>query len=290
LTEGTHFEEKEWILVLPKWRKRWMPQRHWLQSRWFTALALGSFLARSSQFIVFSGTVRPINRFGLECRPTPPYQPSDFALPTAPAHEIDVTAPHRPRWPVPRAGLRLIRLVELLGIIILIAITGGAYFEYYASKRSDFETANNTHVRIQPSPSTVESQTESMTLKQLGIRPLFPTVAPPQQQFPETTPGQPGIQPLPPTIESRQQVPEAAPDQPLIEPPPPTIESQPPTASARAENIKHWSIEAISPNVPGRQWYGHGAPAMNDLISGQIAVGFVNITAQVVRSTASRPG
>jgi hypothetical protein len=149
----------------------------------------------------------------------------------------------------------------LLGIIILIAITGGAYFEYYASKRSDFETANNTHVRIQPSPSTVESQTESMTLKQLGIRPLFPTVAPPQQQFPETTPGQPGIQPLPPTIESRQQVPEAAPDQPLIEPPPPTIESQPPTASARAENINanlcegssRRAIERTLSSVPTRE-------------------------------------
>jgi S1-C subfamily serine protease len=162
------------------------------------------------------------------------------------AKEIDATAPHRPRSPVPRAGLRLIRPVDLLGIIILIAITGGGYLSYYTSKRSDFTTTNNNQVRIQPLPSTVESQTESMILKQLGIRPLFPTVAP-QQQMPETTPRQPGIQPLPPTIEPQQQMPGAAPDQPpLIEPPPPTRESQPRSAAVGAENINANLCEASS--------------------------------------------
>ena len=178
--------------------------------------------------------------------PTGPALPSDPALPTGPAQEIDATAPHRPRPPVPRAGLRLIRPVDLLGIIILIAITGGGYFSYYTSKRSDFKTTNNHQVRIQPLPSAAESQTESMILKQLGIRPLFPTVEP-QQQMPETTPSQPGIQPWPPTIEPQQQMPEAAPDQPpLIEPPPPTRESQPRSAAAGGENINANLCEASS--------------------------------------------
>jgi hypothetical protein len=112
--------------------------------------------------------------------PTGPALPSDPALPTGPAQEIDATAQHRPRPPVPRAGLRLIRPVDLLGIIILIAITGGGYLSYYTSKRSDFKTTNNNQVRI---------------------------------QSPETIPSQPGIQ-LPPTIEPQQQMPEAAPNQP----------------------------------------------------------------------------
>jgi S1-C subfamily serine protease len=130
--------------------------------------------------------------------------PTTLSLTTAPvpltvsAQKIDVTPLPSSRPLVPRT---LVYLFGMLGIIILIAITGGAYFEYYASKR---------------------------------------------QQFPETTPGQPGIQPLPPTIESRQQVPEAAPDQPIIKPPPPTIESQSPTAAARAENINANLCEASS--------------------------------------------
>jgi uncharacterized protein YneF (UPF0154 family) len=43
------------------------------------------------------------------------------------AQEIDATAPPSPRSPVPRAN-KLIRPVDLLGIIILIAIAGGGFF------------------------------------------------------------------------------------------------------------------------------------------------------------------
>jgi S1-C subfamily serine protease len=72
--------------------------------------------------------------------------------PSGPAQEIDATAPHSPRPPV----RRVIRLVNLLGFIVLIAITGGGYFSYYTSQRSDFETTNNNQVRIQPLPPTIE--------------------------------------------------------------------------------------------------------------------------------------
>ena len=105
--------------------------------------------------------------------------PTGPALPTGPAQEIDATAPHSPRSPVPRAN-NLLRLVDLLGIIILIAIAGGGFFSYYTSKRSDFEATSN----------------------QLVIQPLPPTIEP-QQQVREATPNQLVIQPLPPTIEPR---------------------------------------------------------------------------------------
>jgi S1-C subfamily serine protease len=96
------------------------------------------------------------------------------------AQEIDATAPPSPRSPVPRAN-KLIRPVDLLGIIILIAIAGGGFFSYYTSKRSDFKTASN----------------------QLVIEPLPPTIEP-QQQLPGATPDQIRIEPSPPTIESQQ--------------------------------------------------------------------------------------
>jgi hypothetical protein len=95
------------------------------------------------------------------------------------AQEIDATAPPSPRSPVPRAN-KLIRPVDLLGIIILIAIAGGGFFSYYTSKRSDFKTTSN----------------------QLVIEPLPPTIEP--QQLPEATPDQLRIEPLPLTIESQQ--------------------------------------------------------------------------------------
>ena len=111
--------------------------------------------------------------------------PTVPALPTIPAQEIDATAPHSPRSPVPRAN-NLLRLVDLLGIIILIAIAGGGFFSYYTSKRSDFEATSN----------------------QLGIQPLPPTIEPQQQvrsDFEETY-NQLGIQPLPLTVGRQHQI------------------------------------------------------------------------------------
>ena len=109
--------------------------------------------------------------------------PSVPTLPTVPAQEIDATAPHSPRSPAPRANnLLRLRLIDLLGIIILIAFAGGGLFSYYASKRLDFEATFNNQSVIQPSPPTIE----------------------PQQQVPEVTSNQPVIQPLPPTIEPQQ--------------------------------------------------------------------------------------
>jgi hypothetical protein len=55
--------------------------------------------------------------------------PSEPALPTVPTPEIDVTAPRSPRSPAPRAkNLLRLRLIDLLGIIILIAFAGGSLF------------------------------------------------------------------------------------------------------------------------------------------------------------------
>ena len=94
------------------------------------------------------------------------------------AQEIDGTAPHSPQSPAPRAGLRLIRPVDLVGLIILIAIVGGGFFSYYTSKRSNFEATSHQLV-IEPPPPTIE----------------------PQQQVPEATPNQPRVEPLPRTTE-----------------------------------------------------------------------------------------
>ena len=73
------------------------------------------------------------------------------------AQEIDATAPHSPRSPVPRAN-KLIRLVDLIGIIVLIAIAGGGFFSYYTSKRSDFESTYDNQLGMQPLPPTIEPQ------------------------------------------------------------------------------------------------------------------------------------
>jgi hypothetical protein len=121
------------------------------------------------------------------------------ALPTVPAQKIDATGPS-PRSPVPR-----VRGLALIGIIIAIATAGAGFLSYYTSMRSSFVATYNNQPRNQPSPPTVESQTESTILKQLGIRPLFPTVEP-QQQVRESTSNQPGIQPSPPIVEPQQQV------------------------------------------------------------------------------------
>src|SRR4051812_31091520 len=69
--------------------------------------------------------------------------PSEPALPTVPA-QIDVTAPTSPRSPAPRAdNLLRLRLIDLLGLIILIAFAGGSLFSYYTSKRLHFEATVN---------------------------------------------------------------------------------------------------------------------------------------------------
>jgi hypothetical protein len=192
---------------------------------------------------------------------------------------------------VPRAN-KLLRLVDLFGII-LIAIAGGllgiilissavgSFFSHYTTKRSDTEATQNSQPRIQPAPPTVEPQTESMILKQDGIRPLFPTKEP-QQQVREATSSQPSIQPSPPTVESQQQVREATPDPPVTEPLPPTIESQPRSATARAENINanlceassRHAIERILSSVPTKELAKYieglkkGSYAFNWTISG----------------------
>jgi aspartyl protease family protein len=106
-------------------------------------------------------------------------------MPSVPAQEIDATAPHSPRSPVPRAS-NLFRLADLLGIIILIAIAGGSVFSYYTSKRSDFEATSN-QLGIQPLPPTIEPQQQPRSdfeevHKQLGIKPL-PLTAERHQQI-----------------------------------------------------------------------------------------------------------
>ena len=99
--------------------------------------------------------------------------PTVPALPTVPVQDIDASPPHSPRA---RANnLLRLRLVDLLGIIILIAVAGGGFL--------DFEATYNNQVGIQPSSPTIE----------------------PQQQVREATfNNQPVIQPLPPTIEPQQ--------------------------------------------------------------------------------------
>jgi aspartyl protease family protein len=124
-------------------------------------------------------------------------------LPTVRAPEIDATAPHSPRSPVPR---KLFRLVDLTGFIILIAIAGGAY---YTSKRSDFAAPHNNQPVIQPSPPAIEPQqpVREATSDQLGIQPSPPATEPPQQvrsDFEETY-KQLGIEPLPLTVQAKVQ-------------------------------------------------------------------------------------
>jgi hypothetical protein len=111
--------------------------------------------------------------------------PTVPALPTVPAQEIDATAPHSLRSPVPRAN-NLLRLVDLLGIISLIVITGGGFFLYYTSKRSDFKATYNNQLGTQRLPSTIEPQQQvrsdfEETYKQLGIQPLPSNVERKQQ-------------------------------------------------------------------------------------------------------------
>jgi hypothetical protein len=167
--------------------------------------------------------------------PTVPAPPTVPALP----NRTDAS-PHSPR---PRANnLLRLRLVDLLGIIILIVVVGGGFFS--TSRRSDFETTNNNQVGIQPLPPAAESQTESMILKQLGIRPLFPTKPP--QQVPEVTSVQPNIQQLP---EPPQQTPEVTSDQPVIQPLPSAIEPRQHFAAARDESINANLCEASSRRV-----------------------------------------
>jgi aspartyl protease family protein len=130
--------------------------------------------------------------------------PTVPALPGVPAWEIDATAPHSLRSPVPRGNNKL-RLVYLLGIIvILIAIA--------ESKRSDFAATYNNQLGVQPSPPAIEPQQQvrEATSNQLGVQPSPPAIEPPPPQqvrsdFEETY-KQLGIQPLPLTVERRPQV------------------------------------------------------------------------------------
>ena len=77
-------------------------------------------------------------------------------MPPVPAQAIDATAPYGPRSLVPRAN-NLLRLVDLLLIVTLIAIVGGVFFSYYTSKRH-FEATYNNQRGIQPLPHTIEPQ------------------------------------------------------------------------------------------------------------------------------------
>ena len=94
------------------------------------------------------------------------------------AQEIDATASHSPRSPVPRAN-KLIRLVDLIGIVVLIAIAGGGFFSYYTSKRSDFESRPDISQRSDASKSSHTPQRPPYTeiYSMLGIPSLPEEVA-----------------------------------------------------------------------------------------------------------------
>ena len=151
--------------------------------------------------------------------------PNGPVLPPVPAQEIEATAPHSPRSPAPRAnGLLRLKLIDLLGIIILISFTGGGLFSYYTSKRLQFDATLNNQVVIQPS---------------------FPTIQPQQQEL-EVNSNQSVIQPSPPTIQAQPQVPDLTATQPVIQPSRPTIQPQQPFADVRAESINANLCEASS--------------------------------------------
>jgi hypothetical protein len=174
--------------------------------------------------------------------------PSEPALTTVPAQEIDVTVPHSPRSPAPRANnLLRLRLIDLLGIIILIAFAGGSLFSYYTSKRLHFEATVNKQPVIQPWPPTIEPQQQvpEVSSNQPVIQPSSPTIQP-QQQVPEVTSNQSVIQPSSPTTQPQQQAPEVTFNQPVIQPSPPTIQPQQRSAAARAESINANLCEASS--------------------------------------------